>query len=86
MPTVEGAAFAERQGALFVEASAKTAVGVADTFREVVEKILDTPALWDEAPPRAGVGRGAASASRPMPGNITLTEEEEDTAGGGCAC
>ncbi|PFH49628.1 hypothetical protein AMATHDRAFT_112731, partial [Amanita thiersii Skay4041] len=46
VPTSEGEAYAERMGSLFVEASAKTAVGVQETFREVVEKILDTPELW----------------------------------------
>jgi hypothetical protein len=37
--TEEGKAFAERMGTLFVECSAKTKVGVQDTFRELVEKV-----------------------------------------------
>lgn len=37
--TEEGRAFAERMGTLFVESSAKTKVGVQDTFRELVEKV-----------------------------------------------
>jgi len=40
----EGAALAARMGCLFVESSAKTAVGVRDTFRDVVERIVDTSA------------------------------------------
>lgn len=35
----EGRKFAERQGCLFVEASAKTAVGVEETFVDLVEKV-----------------------------------------------
>jgi len=43
--TEEGAALAARMGCLFVESSAKTAVGVRDTFRDVVERIVDTSAF-----------------------------------------
>jgi len=32
---------------LFIETSAKTAVNVRDVFHEVVQKILDTPELWE---------------------------------------
>jgi Ras-related protein Rab-18 len=89
--TNEGAAFAERQGALFLEASAKTAVGVKDTFREVVEKILDTPSLWEDTSALSKPGRrtttpaAAAAAAQTMPGNITLDENPSDVQGG-CAC
>lgn len=41
----EGMAFAREQSTLFVEASAKTAVGVKQTFEELVRKILQTPEL-----------------------------------------
>ncbi|KAH9051328.1 hypothetical protein EDB83DRAFT_2172386, partial [Lactarius deliciosus] len=41
VPTTEGA------GCLFVEASAKTAVGVSEAG-DVVARIIDTPALWGE--------------------------------------
>jgi Ras-related protein Rab-18 len=41
----EGIAFAREQSTLFVEASAKTAVGVQQTFEELVRKILQTPEL-----------------------------------------
>ena len=47
MSTSEGQAFATRMNALFVEASAKTAVGVQDAFQSVAERILDTPELWE---------------------------------------
>jgi len=38
----EGAAYAARMGCLFLETSAKTDVGVSETFRHVVERILKT--------------------------------------------
>ncbi|KAI9506992.1 small GTPase superfamily, partial [Russula earlei] len=38
----EGAAYAARMGCLFIESSAKTAVGVRETFRDVVEHILNS--------------------------------------------
>ena len=41
----EGAAYATKMGCLFVESSAKTAVGVRETFRDVVERIIDAAAL-----------------------------------------
>ena len=101
MPTDEGAAFAHRTGCLFVEASAKTAVGVTEAFSDVVERIIDTPALWAEEKdkPKASSSASASASARAraaegyrtpdsMPGNIDLSQvqdEEEDEAGG-CAC
>jgi len=41
----EGAAYAAKMGCLFVESSAKTAVGVRETFRDVVERVLNASAL-----------------------------------------
>jgi len=41
--TAEGAAFAARIGCLFTESSAKTAVGVRETFRKVLEHIIEIP-------------------------------------------
>ncbi|KAF9504474.1 hypothetical protein BS47DRAFT_1334604 [Hydnum rufescens UP504] len=41
----EGRMFADRMGTLFLEASAKTAVGVRQAFVDLVEKIIDTPEL-----------------------------------------
>ncbi|OJT06777.1 Ras-related protein Rab-18 [Trametes pubescens] len=88
--TAEGQAFATRMGALFIEASAKTAVGVEDAFRDVVARIIDTPELW-QAAPRAGVSAGKPSARRDagnddMPGSIDLHQEQDEAEGGGCAC
>jgi Ras-related protein Rab-18 len=41
----EGAAYAAKMGCLFVESSAKTAVGVRESFRDVVERVLNASAL-----------------------------------------
>ena len=78
-------------GALFVEASAKTAVGVQDAFRDVVERILDTPELWQAAGAggrkTGGAGASAgAGAGDNMPGSINLSQEPDEAEGGGCSC
>ncbi|KAI0776940.1 ras-domain-containing protein [Trametes elegans] len=92
VPYAEGEAFAKRMGALFVEASAKTAVGVQDAFRDVVARILDTPELWQAAPRRSGTGTGVGAGARArdnddMPGSIDLRQEPDEAEGGGaCAC
>ena len=84
-------------GCLFVEASAKTAVGVTEAFNEVVTRIIDTPSLWNEEKPKSS-GRTAAAAnttaiSEPrrgtaesMPGNIDLSQVQDEDTSGGCLC
>jgi Ras-related protein Rab-18 len=98
--TNEGAGFAQRQGALFVEASAKTAVGVAGAFEDVVKQIIDTPELWSDGTSGAGkggvgagVGKGkdkmsARVGGKAMPGNITLADDDwqDDRKAGACSC
>lgn len=44
--TREGAAYAARKGTLFVEASAKTAVGLREVFRDTVERVLDSESSY----------------------------------------
>jgi Ras-related protein Rab-18 len=41
----EGSAFARENNMLFIEASAKTQDGINQAFDEVIQKILDSPAL-----------------------------------------
>jgi Ras-related protein Rab-18 len=95
VPTTEAAAFAARTGCLFVEASAKTAVGVTEAFNDVVTRIIDTPSLWREDKPKsspraaAGIMTGptnSTAASGSMPGNIDLSQVQEEDMSGGCLC
>ncbi|KAJ7640453.1 ras-domain-containing protein [Mycena polygramma] len=84
VPTVEAQAFAKRMNCLFVEASAKTSVGVKEAFTEVVEQIMDIPELWDSTAPGIGAAKGGQ-----MPGganNVNLAAENEQEGGGGCSC
>lgn len=90
----EGQNFAKRMNSLFIEASAKTAVGVKEAFEEVVAKIIDTPELWapvgsSKKSKDTQVNRtaGAGAQTSRMPGTINLGEGQEDEAyGGGCSC
>ena len=43
----EGLRFARKHSMLFIEASAKSKEGVQIAFEELVEKILQTPGLWE---------------------------------------
>lgn len=73
---------------LFIEASAKTSVGVREAFQELVERILDTPELWAPVTPdpkgAGGAGIGAKKAS--MPGTIELRKADNGSEYSGCSC
>ncbi|XP_066591190.1 ras-related protein Rab-18-B-like isoform X2 [Prorops nasuta] len=45
--TEQGLEFARRHQTLYIESSAKTADGVKCCFEELVQKILQTPGLWE---------------------------------------
>lgn len=89
VPISEGEAYARRMNSLFIETSAKTAVGVSEAFKEVAEKIIDTPELW--APPTSQPASGSAGGNRTrqnddsMPGGINLNSNESQSQDG-CAC
>ena len=85
MPTAEGKKFAEKMNSAFVEASAKTAVGVKDVFQELVQRILATPELWDNA---SRSGTNTAHGNGGVPGGVQVVglSSQDHDAQGGCAC
>lgn len=72
---------------LFIEASAKTSVGVREAFQEVVEQILDTPELWAPVTPDPNGASASASGKKAdgeVPGTVNLGKAEEEYSG--CSC
>ena len=66
----EAQAFARKQAMMYIEASAKTREGIRQSFEEVVQKILDTPALMEQ------VGGGLSGLSG---ANLRNLNEESDS-------
>jgi len=58
----EGQLFARKHGMLFIEASARTKEGVECAFEELVEKIIQTPGLWEADKKTGIVGIGNTTA------------------------
>lgn len=80
----EAQQFATRMSSLFIETSAKTSVGVNEVFQEVVEKILDTPELWE-----GGRSQNTAGGRGGMPGGVQVVGLRDDSGqkqDGGCSC
>ncbi|KAG6907012.1 hypothetical protein DXG01_010915 [Tephrocybe rancida] len=81
----EGQAFAKRMNSLFIEASAKTAIGVNEAFHEVVEQIIETPELWEGAKGGLSTSNGRGG----VPGGVQVvgvSDHQTNHNDGGCAC
>jgi len=68
---------------------------VTEAFNDVVARIIDTPSLWNEEKPKSSSPRAAASrpanvtgarAAESMPGNIDLSQVQDEDESGGCSC
>mmetsp|Transcript_37167 Transcript_37167/g.60569 ORF Transcript_37167/g.60569 Transcript_37167/m.60569 type:complete len:161 (-) Transcript_37167:36-518(-) len=71
----EGEAWARQRGMLFIETSAKTKLGIQQVFQELIQKILDSPALLHNT-----VSTGARRDS----GRADLTQAADDGEQGCC--
>ncbi|XP_064222857.1 ras-related protein Rab-18-like [Aotus nancymaae] len=65
----EGLKFAQKHSMLFIDASVKTCDGVQRAFEELVEKIIQTPGLWE---------------SENQNKRVKLSHREESQGGGTC--
>ena len=75
----EGVAFARENNMLFIEASAKTQDGIAQAFDELVQKILDQPALLVDE----NNSGGGSSGSGANGGSATMRLDRDAAHGGG---
>lgn len=76
----EAEGWAKQRGMLFIETSAKTTLGVQQVFQELVQKILDSPALLQNTASGGGGGGGA----RADAGAADLTQAHGENEGGCC--
>lgn len=60
----DGQAFAQRHRMLFIESSARTQEGINLAFEELVQKIMETPGLWEMGDHKTNVRLSEAIAQR----------------------
>ncbi|KAI8420639.1 hypothetical protein MSG28_007883 [Choristoneura fumiferana] len=53
-----GQEFAQKHRMLFIESSAKTQEGISLAFEELVQKIIETPGLWESNPSSSNIRIG----------------------------
>ena len=83
MSKKEGSAFARENNMLFIEASAKTQDGINQAFEEVIQKILDSPALLVNE--KDGSTGAAGSSSTTMRLDQNQGQKPGGSCGGFCA-
>ncbi|XP_041968159.1 ras-related protein Rab-18 [Aricia agestis] len=59
-----GQAFAQKHRMLFIESSAKTQEGINLAFEELVQKIIETPGLWESKPSSSNIRVSSEEAAR----------------------
>jgi len=79
----EGQQFAREHNMLFIEASAKTQDGIAQAFDELIQKILDVPALLQDESAQGSAG--SASASMRLDNDAGQYRQGGGSCGGFCA-
>ncbi|XP_011495864.1 PREDICTED: ras-related protein Rab-18-B [Ceratosolen solmsi marchali] len=87
--TAEGLQFARRHQTLYIESSAKTADGIKCCFEELVQKIIQTPGLWDSYAYKPFYTANGVSGPRNRTGRrgLKLTDDyEPDNSYSSCYC
>lgn len=88
--TAEGLQFARRHQTMYIESSAKTEDGIKCSFEELVQKIIQTPGLWDRWDRLGvnGVHSHMGGARLRNPRTITLSESSTSnpTSSSSCYC
>ena len=64
VPREEAVRWARKNSTLFIEASARTSEGVRTAFEELVQKILETPGLWEATSRRTNIRLDQANGSQ----------------------